>query len=119
MIALDSRFREKGGWVIAETRFVILLPRGDPIPVSGLRRLRHVENKKEVSRVGLVVFFFVAVVLGYGICYFFHVRPLKEHNKWLNTRLGEEHRSRMELYDQAGTPVVMSSITCEEGEGAG
>ena len=70
----------------------------------------------------VVVFFLVAVVLGYGICYFFHVRSLKEHTRWLNARLAGEHRSRMELYDQlerAGIPVVMSQTNPGEEEGAG
>ena len=70
---------------------------------------------------GLVIFVGV-FFLGYGACYFLHVRPLKEHNRWLNARLAEEHRSRMELYDQlepAGVPIVVSSVNLGEEEGAG
>ncbi len=53
------------------------------------------------TEVGLIVLM-TTFVFGLLWSYWFVVRPDRVHIRWLNTRLQEEHDSRMKLYDRLG-----------------
>lgn len=50
------------------------------------------------ATIGLLILLGV-FFLGYGASYLLQVRPSKAHIVWLNNRLEDEHRRRMELME--------------------
>lgn len=48
------------------------------------------------AEIGLLILIGV-FFLGYGVCYWFQVRPHKKHIVWLNSRLETEHQSHMAM----------------------
>lgn len=50
------------------------------------------------AEIGLLLLFGM-FFFGYGVCYFFHAKPFKQHINWLNARLDENHQAYMAMAD--------------------